>query len=74
MGGGLAFRKPTGSSRTLALISGFSSETNLWDFENLSNKSVVFPDCLGPVTRTAGKVFIAFLMGSSKVLGNISHP
>jgi len=34
---------------------------------------VVLPDCLGPVTTTAGKVRIAFLIVFSSVLGIIAH-
>jgi hypothetical protein len=40
--------KPDGILPKPVLRSGFSRETNMWVRENLSFKSVVFPDCRGP--------------------------
>ena len=71
MGGRFDLKKPIGSSSALDLTSGFSRERKLCESLNLSVNKVVFPACLGPVIKTAGKVFMALLILFSKILGSM---
>ena len=70
-GGGFSVKKPRGSSSISRRRSGSSKEIKRCVWPNLSFKRVVFPDCRGPVTRIAGKVFMADRIVFSKVLGII---
>jgi len=54
-----SLRNPMGSSMTLPGYPGSQGNEAVCSLE-LSDRSVVFPDCLGPVTSTAGNVFMAF--------------
>jgi hypothetical protein len=51
------------------LIFGTSKVTNRCVLEKRCLRSVVLPDCLGPVTTIAGKVLRAFRMVLPNILG-----
>jgi len=72
--GGVAFKNPMGSSCSRARTSGFSRDTKRCIRENRSVNRVVFPDCLGPVINTAGKVFMAFPTAVYRVRGSMDMP
>src|SRR5512138_3380152 len=60
---------PRGSDAADARTSGASSDTYSWVRAKRCLSSVVFPDCLGPVSTTAGNSLAARLRAGSRARG-----